>query len=158
MSLKEQDIQEIYDKMKPLIGKRAWNIERTWGSFITFEIGHIVSVSEDVTRSEWLLSIRHCVWRLQTSDDVICGSEDPHDHMDPALKRLENLAFLAFEIFHPSLEMTISFELGLFLRLFPIYTYEEDFEHVVLFTPDHHFLKLGPGSNWVYRRSDVPGR
>lgn len=156
MQLKEQDIQEIQERLKPLIGKKADRVYRMFGSFIKFELGDKIPDGEDVTRSEWRLYIGLCVWRLQTQDDVICGSEDPHSHMDPTLKLLENRIFLSFEVFSPSLEITITFEQGLILRLFPIYTDEEGFRHLELFTPDNHVLILGPGNNWVYKRSDVP--
>lgn len=155
MPITEQDIQAIQEKIHFPIGKPVWGVHRLFGSYIQFEVGEIRPSKSKYMRGEWSIEIQSCSWRLQTAQEVITASNDPHEKMDPALQELEGAIIVSFDIQVPSLLTTITFEGGLVLRLFPIHS-EGKISDWELSTPDKLVLIVGPGSQWHDRRSDIP--
>lgn len=154
MSVTEADIHYIQEKFIPLQGKRAWGASLGIGSFVTIEFGEPLSPTGNKgrTHGEWHLWIYNSAWRLEEENKkVLAASEDPRSKLEVAIQRLEGLAFYSVKLFTPALETVFTFEQGVVLRVFPIYS--EEFEHWMLYTPDGNVLVAGPGSSWSYQSS-----
>ncbi|MEH2094221.1 hypothetical protein [Nostoc sp.] len=67
------------------------------------------------------------------------------------VKLMEGLAIKSIEILAPACDTIIYFEDEVILRLFSIYS--EENEHWMLFTPDENTLVMGPGTSWSYESS-----
>ncbi len=156
MTITTSAISKVQAKIKPLIGRKAWGVSLGIGSFITLEFGAkiIDPRAKNWIYGEWHLWITYCAWRLETKHRVIASSEDDRSELQEAVQRLENHSLLSVEFTPPSWETTFTFEKGLVLRLFPIYTTECD--HWRLRTPDDNVLVIGPGTHWSYRSVHLP--
>lgn len=153
MAVTETDIREIQAKINPLLGQQAWGAALGVGSFITLEFGASrPPVNErGSTHGEWHLWVYCCAWRLEGSGEVLAASEDARPQLEAAIQHLNGLAIRTVEVQPPALETTITFDGGIVLRLFPIFT--EGFEHWMLYTPDGNVLTIGPGTTWSYEKA-----
>jgi hypothetical protein len=147
------DIHVIEEKLKPLLGKKAWGVALGVGSFITLEFGrplapYATKQGREVIHGEWHLWVYDCAWRLETADGVLVASEDDRNEIEEAIKSLEGAALKLVELFPPALDTLLKFDNGLTLRLFPIYS--NDADHWMLFTPEKKVLTIGPGTDWSY--------
>lgn len=120
MTITDADIEFIHSKIQPLIGMKAWNVFRKFGSYLYFDFGDFELTRLGNEKGESRLVILDCSWRIETSDGVLTGSEDVHPIMDKVVKQLEDQTIISFTVTKPSLDTAIAFENGLTLRLFPI--------------------------------------
>jgi hypothetical protein len=150
MSLSKTDLYEIQATVTPLLGHKAWNVSLGVGSFITLEFGEPLPLGEQDKRihGEWHLWVYMCAWRLEKNNEFIAGSEDPRDKLETDVKLMEGLTIKSIELLPPAYDTVISFKEGVILRLFSIYSKEN--EHWILYTPDGNVLSIGPGTNWSY--------
>lgn len=153
MAVTESDIQEIQARVSPLLGQPAWGVALGVGSFITLEFGASQPPAQGHERphGEWHLWVYCCAWRLDGNGEILAGSEDARPKLEAAVQRLNGLAVRAFDIQPPALETTVTFDEGIALRLFPIFS--EGFEHWMLYTPDGNVLTIGPGTEWSYEKA-----
>lgn len=150
MTVTESDLREIENKVSSLLGQKAWGTELGVGSFVTIEFGSERAAAEAGERphGEWHLWVYCCAWRLETEDEVVAASEDPREKLQTAVQRLNDHVLQAVKVERPALETTFTFEGGLTLRLFPIFS--ENFEHWMLYDPNGFVLTVGPGTEWSY--------
>jgi hypothetical protein len=153
MSLTKTDLYEIQATVAPLLRHKAWNVSLGVGSFITLEFGEPLPLGEQDKRihGEWHLWVYMCAWRLEKNNEFIAGCEDPRDQLIEDVKLMEGLAIKSIEILAPACDTIIHFEDEVILRLFSIYSKEN--EHWMLFAPDGNVLVMGPGTSWSYESS-----
>lgn len=146
-------IQEI---VQPLLHRQAWNVKQGIGSFITMEFGDPLPLVTPRKRvhGEWHLWVMHCSWLLSRGPELLAASEDRDERITLGLQRIEGARLTCITVRPPALDTTIRFNDDVSLRLFPCATRE--YEHWMLFTPDHNVLVVGPGSRWRYQREDEP--
>jgi hypothetical protein len=155
MSVTPEDIEMMYDIVKPAFGLKVWDVHRLFGSCVAFSLRQAIEDEDFYITGEWHFYIDNVAWRLETPDDVVAGSEDHSEEViDVALQQLENKTLLSVEITLPCFDTIIRFEDDFILRLFP--RFSEESRHWEFFTPGHKVLIIGPGSNWDYRASNVP--
>jgi hypothetical protein len=132
------DLAGAQRRISPLLGRRAWNVRRGIGSFVTIEFGRPLPPDDrGSVHGEYHLWIMMAAWRLETADHVIVGSED--QGLEQALTRLEGRPLTEVLVRPPAMETRFDFA-GLHLEVFPIYRSDpEDGEH------DHWLLWLGDG-------------
>jgi hypothetical protein len=137
-----QNIMEynlIAETVSKLIGKAPWDVRLGEGSFLTMEFGKPeANPTSHVTHGEWHLWLYMCMWRIETQEAVLAGSEDDRSRIK---KLLENLAFKTIEdirVARPSLDLSIEFTSGVKLFTFADTTRSE--EQWKLFTPDGNVL------------------
>ncbi len=150
MPVTDTDLNDIQAIIRPLLGQEAWGVALGEGSFITLEFGarRPTTRARERPHGEWHLWVYCCAWRLDGNDAVIAASEDMRTTLEAAVQRLNGLALRAVDIRRPALETTLTFDNGITLQLFPVFS--EDFEHWMLYTPEGKVLTIGPGTNWSY--------
>jgi hypothetical protein len=138
------DLAGARRRIGPLLGQRAWNVRRGIGSFVTIEFGRpLPPDARGTVHGEYHLWIMMAAWRLETTDQVIVGSED--QGLDQALARLEGRPLTDVLIRPPALETRFDFA-GLRLETFPIYRRdpgEGEYEHWMLWLGDGDVLVAG---------------
>jgi hypothetical protein len=124
MPVTDTDLNDIQTKIGPFLGQQAWNVTLGEGSFITLEFG----ASRPTTRAgerqhgEWHLWVYCCAWRLDGAEDVLAASEDMRTKLEAAVQHLNGLTLRAVDIRRPALETTLTFDGGIMLHLFPVFS------------------------------------
>lgn len=154
----QTDLISIREKIQPLVGQRPWDVSLGHGSFLTMDFGgkRPERWSSLPARGDWHLWVQHVAWRLEQAEAVLAACEDPRPELAIAVKVLQGRTLQAMEVRTPALETTMTFEDGIVLRLFPVYT--TAYEHWWLFTPNGNVLAIGPGIDWSYHLSSRPWR
>lgn len=149
------DIQQIEKIISPILGMKSWGTMLGEGSFITIEFGNSVLSTPQQKRfhGEWHLWIYLCVWYLEKDGELLAASEDPRPKLEAAVQHLDNRILYSVKFLPPAFETVFTFEKGISLHLFPIYS--EEYEHWMLYTPDGNVLIIGPGTNWSYGSSST---
>jgi hypothetical protein len=149
MATVDKNIADIQTKLQGILGQKAWGVARGEGSFLTMEFGQPVPPTQAnaKTHGEWHLWLYGCAWRVEQGEQVIVGSEDDQVKIDTAIQCIEGSALQSFELMTPALDAVISFENGIVLRLFAIFT--EEMDSWMLFTPDK-VITVGPAGQWSY--------
>jgi hypothetical protein len=158
MPVSDTDIREIQAKIAPLLGQKTWGAALGVGSFVTLEFGQSRPAQQQGQRvhGEWHLWVYCSAWRLEQGDNFVAGSEDGRPKLEASVTLLNGLTLQAVDVRPPALEVVFTFDRGIVLRVFPIFS--EDFEHWMLYTPDGNVLTAGPGASWTYERaSTLPG-
>lgn len=146
MTITDTDIEFIHSKIQPLIGMKAWNVFRQFGSYLYFDFGDFKITGFGHEKGESRLVILDCSWRIETADGVLTGWADVHPIMDKVVKQLEDQTIISFTVAKPSLDTAIVFKNGLTLRLFPIANSETHW-----FFEDGDFtLSLDNGASYRY--------
>lgn len=153
MGVSDDDLWAIEERVAPLVGRRAWDVKRGHGSFVTLEFGEPVE-REGYTRGAWHLWVYCCGWRLDDGDEVVAAYEDDRELLAQAVTRIEGRVLERVDLTRPALESVWWFEGGLALRVFPITTRE--YEHWMLYQPDGDVLTVGPGTSWSLSSEDQP--
>ena len=70
------DIQNIQEKIHPLLGKQSWGASLGHGSFITVEFGDplLTNNQQKISRGEWHLWIYLCVWYVEKDGELLAAS------------------------------------------------------------------------------------
>ncbi|NJR40043.1 MAG: hypothetical protein HC781_16005 [Leptolyngbyaceae cyanobacterium CSU_1_4] len=153
MALTITETQSLKAYFQPLIGQAAWNVELGHGSFVTLEFGEALpSNSGSVVHGTWHFWVYCCIWRLETHDDVLAGSEDSRSRLEKVLPLLEGKILEDIEINFPSGDTLLHFAGRLVLRLMPVHS--ETYENWFLYTPDG-VLVFGPGTGWCFEPTPV---
>lgn len=155
MTVTEDDLRGIRERVAPLLGQRSWDARLGIGSFVTLEFGTPREPVGKRAHGEWHLWVYCCAWRMDEGDEVVAASEDARDMLEQAVTRLEGRVLERVEITGPALETTWWFERRLALHLFPIFS--RDFEHWLLYLPGGDVLTAGPGTSWSLEPGEQPG-
>lgn len=157
MALTAGDVAQIEQHLAGLVGREVWGPRLGVGSFITLELGERQTRTvrgRETTHGEWHLWVYCSAWRIDGEEDVVVASEDAREEIPDRLERLDGRRVSGVSVAAPSLELTVAFDDGLTLRVFPIFS--STFEHWFLYTPDGNVLSAGPGAAWSYARADEP--
>jgi hypothetical protein len=147
------DIEDIRQKIAPLIGLQSWGGTLGYGSFITIEFGKTLPLSHEKEKlhGEWYLWIYCCAWFLEKNGGFLAGCEDERSDLATIIPQINGGILLSVEIIPPAFETKFRFDNGFILHTFPIYSTES--KHWLLYTPDGNVLVIGPGSSWSYHRA-----
>jgi hypothetical protein len=88
-----------------------------------------------------------CAWRLELSDEVICGSGDdptPGGAMSVGVQRIVGCSVVHADIQYPARDLILEFTDGLFLRVFCDQTNIEEDEDNYSLTAGSTTLAVGP--------------
>lgn len=149
MAISPDEMQQIQNKVRPLIGQKVWGVELGVGTFVTMEFGAPLQDDPRLPpRGEWHLWTYYCAWQIECDGEVLAASEDPRDLLEQTLREFNELTLLGLEITRPTLVTELRFERGMILRLFPVCTMDNN--AWMLYDPTDYVLEIGPGSTWRY--------
>jgi hypothetical protein len=157
MAVTEEDIAKINRQLQGVLGQQAWGVALGVGSFITLEFGESVPPRRQGGRvhGEWHLWVCACAWRLEAKNDVMVGSDDSREKLEPAVRQLEGRTLQSIVLSPPAPDAVFTFSEGFVLRLFP-FLFSDDDEHWMLFTPGSNVLTIGPAASWSYGSAEAP--
>jgi hypothetical protein len=81
-----------------------------------------VDVDERLYQGETVLYLEECPWRLDSPEDVLCSWMDdstPEGRLTQGLMQLKGRTVTAVKMTQPALDLTVEFDGGLALRIFP---------------------------------------
>ncbi len=138
-----------------LVGQTAWGPKLGIGSFLTVEFGARRAATEPsgVDHGEFHLWAYCAAWRLDSGDAMVVASEDERDTIKARVPQLDGRA-VEGAVVSDTLEFVVSFDGGLRLSVFPIFS--EGFEHWILFLPTGDVYTAGPGSTWTVETKPAP--
>lgn len=140
--------------IRSLEGKRPWRVQLGIGSFLVFDFGKPIQLTEEHTCGEWGLWIRCSAWRLRTKDQLLIGSEETREKLEAEIIKLENYLIVRSELNRDTLDIQLEFDTGLLLETFSFVVTE--YEHWSLNYPEGMVLIAGPGLQLHYGRADLP--
>lgn len=144
---------KLHRIVAPLLGEAPWEASVGHGSFLTLEFGApLPPTPQGFVHGEWHLWVYGCAWRLQDAERVIASCEDSREQMERGVSVLEGRPLRSWRVSAPALDTVATFDGGVELLLFPIYT--EDVDHWRLWTPGGRVLAAGLGASWSYRPGD----
>lgn len=146
----DKEIKKVRELISPIIGLKTWGVSLGQGSFITFEFGGALPPDKITGKvhGEWHIWIYNSVWRLETNDTVVVGSEDSRLEIETAIKKLENLTLSNINFLLPGPDTIFEFENSIKLRVIPV-TFHEECDYWILYMPTGKTLTLQSGPNWV---------
>ena len=159
--LTQRDLDQIQALIQPIIGKRAWGVKAVLDSYIYLEFGsprlrHARRPQPVTVRGEWLFWVTFAVWRLERDGSVIAGSQDRFAQFSPVVEVLEGKILLSAQVSLPALDVVLTFEDDLRLRLFIAHHLKRgDFGPIEgwnLYTPENKVLTAGASQTWSHRR------
>lgn len=151
--IKKEDIEQITEIFKPLLGREAWSVKLGIGSFLTMEFGNPISISANDKRGEWYLWIYCAGWYLENPNGVFIGSEDSRDILGKEVRVLEGHKLENILISTVAFETKFFFDNGIVLHTFPL-SFFDDCESWKLFTPEKRVLIVYPKGEWSYALAD----
>lgn len=149
-------MNRITDITNLLIGKACWGItggEGT-GSVIGIDIGEKIvrkkplkneylSKDQKAYQGEYDLFVE-CSWRIDSTEEVICGSKDAIDNLDAMVKGLNRLVgqkIVSVEASIPAYDLEICFDNDLKLKIFCDETNEsEGNDNYTIGTPNGNYI------------------
>lgn len=159
MKSDRNDIEIISETVSTVVGNTAWGVKIGLGSFLTIEFGEpVISKSNQVTHGEWHLWLYLCSWRIEKDGFMLVGSEDPQKKMTECVKQIEGCRLISFQILPYTLDVILTFEKGLILRLFSVISEDDentDSPHWILYLPGNQVVEAGPGGRWSIEDSIV---
>ena len=145
----------IEETVSKLIGKAPWDARLGEGSFLTMEFGKPeANPTGHVTHGEWHLWLYMCMWRIETQEEILAGSEDDRSRIRKLLENLDLNTIKDIRVARPSLDLWIEFTSGVKLLTFSNTTRSE--EQWMLFTPDGSVLTTYGGGAFHSVRADGP--
>ena len=173
--MKKMKIQPIFDRIfRKLYGLPGWNVQRGWGSFITFEFGQprleiyeprslhhptservrrIFARRQVSLKGEWHLWIYCCAWRVFDQKGKEIGQWESKRSVDRATRFLQGQKLEAMSIILPGNRSVFSFDLGGRLETKP---YDRKSQQWMLFTPSRKVLSLRADKCYSYQLATTP--
>jgi hypothetical protein len=148
--------KEILDNV---VGQKVASIELGHGSFLTIDLGKLVSKAtkqknrEFRNVGEWHFWVYMCAWRIDKDNKPLAASSDPREKIATKIQEIAGTTLTKYEILNASLDTKFYFDDSITLTLFNIST--DDEEQWMLFTPDKKVLVIGPADTWTYRLSSL---
>ncbi|MFE2912275.1 hypothetical protein ACFRKE_28200 [Kitasatospora indigofera] len=150
----------ITDLIEPLLGHEARAPRLLHGSNLAIDFGRPNEpFVGPVLQGEWHLWIAMAAWRIERSEGVVAGSEDPRPVLEPAVGMIGGRRLTGVDIRMPSLETAFDFD-GLRLLVFPVHSRRDvpdPAEHWLLRTPAGDVVTAGPGSEWSIDKANTGG-
>ena len=146
---------QVTDIVASLKGMAPWGVNLGVGSFLTMEFGKPkTKPSEGTAHGEWHLWLYMCMWRIETQDKVLVGSEDDREAIRTTLERTTFDSIHEIKVALPSLDLSIEFNSGIKVLTFSC-SIKGD-EQWMLFTPDGKVLTVYGGGQMHYASSSEP--
>jgi hypothetical protein len=141
------DIREIQDKFKQVLGRKSWGVTLGKGHNLILNFGSAIQAEDSqLIYGEWTLLLYGCAWRIETTEHVLCASADSRSKIQSSIGELEDATIVSIDLSFPSLDTTLTFDNNIFLRLFPVYL--DEYYHWKLVDPDDNALIIGPSNRW----------
>lgn len=129
-------INHFIDTITNLKGKPCWSVQISGvGSLANLHFGakiprqqvmahpdFKIDVDERVNQGEVVLYLEECPWRVDSSTAVLCSWMDENaegGRLVEGLMQLKGLSVVEAEVVQPALDLILTFEGGLVLRVFP---------------------------------------
>jgi hypothetical protein len=144
--------QTVTKIVSGLHGKTPSTVQLGVGSFLTMDFGAPAAGMSG--RGEWFLWLYMCMWRIETQDEVLIGSEDSRETIKKWLEYTTLGSVQKINISWPSLDIAIQFNSGIRILTFS-YTTRGD-EQWMLFTPEGKVLTIYGGGRFHYGSSSEP--
>ncbi len=157
-----KDLDQLREKIKPILGQLCWEVRLTYGDELCLEIGKKVGYDSpllaDDLKGEWQFGSRGTDWQLLYNNSIIANSNLDREQIFPYLKLIENTIILEFEPNYPDLTLIIAFNNGYQLKFIPDLTdlENQDVACWELFTANNQLLEVYPNFTWFDQSSDLP--
>lgn len=131
-------INQLISVIEGLRGKPCWSVQISGvGSLANLHFGAKVprqkeqimthpdfkiDVDERVNQGEVVLYLEECPWRVDSASAVLCSWMDENKaggRLVEGLSQLKGLSVIDAQVIQPALDLIITFEGGLVLRVFP---------------------------------------
>lgn len=156
---KSTDLEPLTEITSGALGETCWRASLSYGDELSLHIGARIPYSQKSMlgkeKGEWILGTRATSWRLDSSSETLATSEDEPEILKQKIQAIENTRITALSTSYPELALTVIFNNGCKLILFPRAEDNSDLPYWEIFTPSGMVLKVGPGAIWLYVRSDV---
>jgi hypothetical protein len=143
--------------LKNLVGQPCWSAQVSGvGSLVSFHFGAKLKRDQPMThpdfkitdeerlyRGEFILYIEDCPWRIETTEAVIATWMDestPGSPIDAGMRQFVGQRVAQVELVRPGLDLTLHFENGLRLRIFPDQIDADVGDNYSLALPDHTYV------------------
>lgn len=160
MAPKDEDLTELKQVIRSMIGKTCWSARLSYGDELTLDIGGKIpykqKVMEGKYKGEWILGTRGSEWTLESASGIITSTAEPAEVFKKKVKVIEGTTITAVETNYPDLVLIVGFSNGYQLKVFPDLEDDFDLSCWELFTPNNRLVTMEPGGIWTNRRSDVP--
>jgi hypothetical protein len=131
-------LDELHEQLKRLLGKRCWAVyNRSDDSLILRLGGAIRRVCSEKERARTNREFQYAgeyeiivwsAWRLENSKDGICSSDSTNEQRDAGTQQLVGQTVVSIEILSPAWDAVITFSSGEVLKIFCIYTQDNEIE------------------------------
>lgn len=130
---------------QPLIGQKPSRARIGWGSFLTFDFGHL-HTEDGHQHGDWHLWIYQCDWVLSENGNVRVNSEKRRTLIERWIRTLEKVPLT--NVSGSGGHWNFEFGSRLHLKCEPPSDEEgdPDSHYWMLFMPDRRVLAVGPGS------------
>ena len=128
---------EVNDQLRLLVGQNCWGVRNKPEESLRLDFGGVMrrtcsdkechETGQDTCVGEFDILV-WCAWRLQDSENAICSSDNSDEQYEEASKRLIGKKVVSFEISPPAWDATITFTDNLVLKIFCIYTQDDENE------------------------------
>jgi hypothetical protein len=147
--ISKYDMEQIEKNVAFLVGRSTWGVELGIGSFVTMNWGESLPSDQDgFVYGEWYMWLYCCGWRIEQTHSIIVGSYDSPAVIEESIQNLEGKKVISVEL-SPNLgDLVLTFENELVLKVFN--ESSQAASAWMLFTPEKHVIKAGPGSLWSY--------
>ncbi|MGG6270130.1 hypothetical protein ACQ4M3_33920 [Leptolyngbya sp. AN03gr2] len=153
-----QDLTQPLELANRLVGETCWQASFSYGDELNLHFGERIPYSHPKlvgqSKGSWILGSRGTNWQLESPLGILITSEASREEMEAEVKKIEGSTVTKLEIGFPQLDLILSFDHQLCLKILP--TSEDDEYNLAyweLFTPDHHLLEVRPRMTWVYKSS-----
>lgn len=150
----ESDLQELYDAVKDIIGEICWEVAPAYGETY-LEIGEMATFvhhNRTIRSREWTIATQGTYWRLTRRGKLEVTSENVPDLIEEKTQAVTNATIKGIQIEFPSLSLTVDFDNDYVFSILP--RDSDRYEEVAywrIYTPNDHFIDVGPGEKWEYR-------
>lgn len=131
-------LDEINDQIGLLVGQTCRAVYNKPEESLRLDFGGTIrrfynkderqKTSQDICEEGEFDILIWCAWRLQDSEKAICSSDNSDEQYEEASKWLIGKKVVSIEIIPPAWDATITFTDGLVLKIFCIYTQDDECE------------------------------
>lgn len=150
-------LTQFQEALQALVGQPCWNVQGgAIGSLVSLHIGEKVALDKPLPypntgltpdehkyRGQYVLYIEDCPWRLDAPDRVLTAWTDdnsPRGAMVKHLRELIGTTITHVEITRPGLDLTMTFDNGNTLRIFPDQSDPEEGDNYALSVPERTYV------------------
>lgn len=163
MDMSPELLSQFEAALQQLVGLECWNMMAgAVGSLASLDFGAKVrrdkplpfpnvklTPEEHQFRGEYVLYLEYCPWRLDSPDEVLASWNDssaPTGRIITGLRQIVGARVSSVHLLRPGLDLTVHFDHGLSLRIFPDLTERDDGDNYSLSHAGSATYIVGGGS------------